>query len=64
MPTNSINTNPGQVLGAATAVGGAVASLPATGDNRAAFVLLVLSAVLGAAVLASFVVTRIAKRFI
>lgn len=62
MPTNSLNTNPGQVLGAATAVGASVASLPATGDNSIAFALVIFSGIIGAAVLVSFVVTRILKR--
>lgn len=54
--------NVGQVLGATAAVGGAIASLPATGRNPFAVSLVILSGVVGFVVLASFAVTRILKR--
>lgn len=60
----STTANTSQLLGATTAVGGAIASLPATGDNPLAFTLVVLSGLIGLIVLSSFIVTRVLKRIL
>ena len=54
----------GRVLGAATAVGGGIAILPATGENKLAMILALLSGVVGVIVLASFVITRVLRKII
>ena len=54
----------GRVLGATTAVGGAIVALPATGENKLATILVIVSGSIGALVLLSFVSTRVLRKFI
>ena len=57
-------TSSGQVLGATTAAVGGIAILPATGGNPLAQLLTYTAIIVGSLVLLSFILTRLAKRFI
>ncbi len=59
----STNDSTGQVLGASTALVSGIAVLPNTGDNILASGLALLAISLGVIVLASFVTSRLIKKF-
>ncbi|KXK09189.1 MAG: hypothetical protein UZ21_OP11001000247 [Microgenomates bacterium OLB22] len=56
----SLNGTSGQVLGAATFAAG-VASLPNTGTNMISQILPIVAMIVGAAVVLTFIVTRILR---